>query len=147
MEVLHIERLFCYRRCLFSTLELDARYKWQVMAQNTHRNVFPFRSVFQHTERLFCYRRRSLCDLELHERSDWELRPQTRIGRSLIQHCMRMLQARTYIPFLVLNHACMITKLTYLMTAGYTTNDGFTTKDASFSRKKLASYTTRCSVF
>ena len=41
----------------------------------------------------------------------------------------------------------LTTKLTYLMTAYHTQNDGFTTSDASFLRTKLASYTTRCSVF
>ena len=38
--VLHIERLLYHMRCLFSMLEVDARYDWQVMAPNTHHNAF-----------------------------------------------------------------------------------------------------------
>ena len=38
---------------------------------------------------------------------------------------------------------CITTKLMYLMTAYYTSNDGFIV----IHRAKLASYTTRCSVF
>ena len=39
MNVLHIEQLLYYCRCLFSVLELDARYKWQVMTPNTHHSL------------------------------------------------------------------------------------------------------------
>ena len=41
MNILQIEWLLYYWRWLFSVLELDARYDWQVMAPNTHRSVFP----------------------------------------------------------------------------------------------------------
>ena len=51
----------------------------------------------QHIERLLCYWRHSLCGLELNERLTGELWPQTRIGHSVIQHCVGILQAHTYI--------------------------------------------------
>ena len=39
-SVLQIKRLPYYWRCLFSGLELDARYEWQVMPPNTHHSLF-----------------------------------------------------------------------------------------------------------
>ena len=41
MNVLHIKWLLYYRKCVFSVLELDARYDWRVMAPNTHHSLFP----------------------------------------------------------------------------------------------------------
>ena len=41
MDVLHIEWLRYYQRCLFSVLELDARYEWLITSPNTHRSLFP----------------------------------------------------------------------------------------------------------
>ena len=41
----------------------------------------------------------------------------------------------------------LTTKLTYLMTAYYTSSDGFTAYDESFFKTKLASYTTHCRLF
>ena len=40
-DVLHIQWLLYYRRCLFSVLELDARYQWRGTLPNTHRSLFP----------------------------------------------------------------------------------------------------------
>ena len=39
-EHLHIESLLYYLRCLFSMLELDLRYDWQVTPPNMHCSVF-----------------------------------------------------------------------------------------------------------
>ena len=44
-DVLYIERLLCYRRCLFSVLELHVKYYFRVMAPNTHRSLFPIRHL------------------------------------------------------------------------------------------------------
>ena len=49
----------------------------------------------QQIERLLYYWRYSLCCLELDEESTW--RAMAPVSRSLIQHCARILQARTYI--------------------------------------------------
>ena len=46
MDVLHIEWLLYYWKCLFSVLELDARYNWQVMAPNMHHNPFAISHLY-----------------------------------------------------------------------------------------------------
>ena len=85
MRTLYISKdcMLCYRRCLFSVLELDARYKWQVMPPNLHCSVFlishlckctwNFRSYVdvQLIEWLRYYQRNYLRGLESHERFDW----------------------------------------------------------------------------
>ena len=40
IDVVHIEWLVYCWRCLFSALELDARYEWRLMAPNTHCSLF-----------------------------------------------------------------------------------------------------------
>ena len=86
MDNLHIDWLLCYQRYLFSVLELDVRYIWQVMAPNVHCSVFPISNLCVLTcitcelqtlyersaiEQLLYYWRHSLRGLELHERSVW----------------------------------------------------------------------------
>ena len=44
-DVLYIEWLLYYRRCLFSVLKLDVRYKWRVMSPNMHCSHFPISRV------------------------------------------------------------------------------------------------------
>ena len=58
----------------------------------------------------------------------------TRISCSLIQHCVYCNPLRTS---LFATQLRLTTKLTYLMTAYYTPNDGFTAKDASFYKNKV----------
>ena len=41
MDILLVERLLYYRRCLFSGSELHARYDWWVMAPSAHRSLSP----------------------------------------------------------------------------------------------------------
>ena len=41
IDVLHVESLLYYHRCLFSVLELDSKYKGRVTLPNTHRSLFP----------------------------------------------------------------------------------------------------------
>ena len=59
-----------------------------------------------------------------------ELRPQTGIGGSLIQHCVCIPQASTYIAiWYTTTHN---NKTTYIMTAYYTTNDSFAANNPLF---------------
>ena len=41
MDILHIEQLFYYQRCVLPGLELHARYDWWVMAPNMDCSLFP----------------------------------------------------------------------------------------------------------
>ena len=41
MDVPHIKWLLYYRRYLFSVLDLDVRYNWQVLAPKMHHSLFP----------------------------------------------------------------------------------------------------------
>ena len=148
-DVLHIGRLFYYRRCLFSVLELDERYKWRVISPNTHPILFPISHLCALTrttwkvlviyersawsiKRLLHYCRHSWCSLDLLERSDWRATaPDTYRSSSDTTLC-----AYTSSPYM---HASPIgaqlrmpTKLTYLMTAYYTPYDAFTANAASF---------------
>ena len=66
-----------------------------------------------------------------------ELRYQTLIGHSLVQLCVCMVQARTYITIFGVQIS-MTTKLTYLMTAYYASSDSFTANDALFYKNKFA---------
>ena len=59
MDILHIEWLLYYRRCLLSVLELDAKYDWWVMASKriAVRSYKPFVHIYlqaklEHIERL-----------------------------------------------------------------------------------------------
>ena len=90
VDVLHVEWLLYYWRCLFSVLELDVRYEWWFMPPNTYCQSFSNRLFvciqlyLRHiTWRLqvtcghSAHRTTAilldtfLCGLELHERSDW----------------------------------------------------------------------------
>ena len=75
--------------------------------------------------------------LELHERSDWRALAPDTIGHSLIQHCVCILQAIHTSLFCMQLHTT--TKLTYLMTAYYMPNDGFTANNALFYDNKVGS--------
>ena len=66
-----------------------------------------------------------------------ELLPETCIGHSLIQHCVRILRAHTFITIWFATTVRLATKLTYLMTAYYTPNDGLTANDALFHNNKV----------
>ena len=83
-DVLHILPLLYYRRCLFSVLELDVRYKWSLMPSKMYRSLFLVShfSVYsilrhvtlklmsyvdvQHIERLLYYQRYYLWCLDLY---------------------------------------------------------------------------------
>ena len=66
-----------------------------------------------------------------------ELQSETRIGRSLIRHCVRCKYVHTSLFGMQL---CLTAKLTYLMTAFmlYALNGGFTANHALFYNKKVA---------
>ena len=120
MDNLLIEWKLYYQRCLFSGLELHARYDWQDMIGKlwlqTHIPVFPIHVhhlciltcitwTIQVVQTLYisnncstCTFLTSLCGLKLHERFNWKaMAPDTHHSHSLIQHCVCMLQALTYI--------------------------------------------------
>ena len=48
-DVLNIEWLLYTQRCLFSVLELDARYEWRGTTPNTHRSLFPISHFCVHS--------------------------------------------------------------------------------------------------
>ena len=81
-------------------------------------------------EWLLYYQRHSVCGLELHE----ELHPQTSIGCSLIQHCVHILQAISYIAIWC---GTMHDNTTHVAYDYYTPNDGFTANDALFYKNKV----------
>ena len=47
MDVVLIEQLIYYQKCLFSGLELHAIYNWRVMAPNTHCSHFLMHHLLQ----------------------------------------------------------------------------------------------------
>ena len=49
LDVLHIQLMLYYRRCIFSVLELDSRYNWRVTLQNTHCNLFPIGHFYEYS--------------------------------------------------------------------------------------------------
>ena len=113
MDVLHIEWLLYYWRCLFSVLQLKVRYEWWVMVPKMHCSPFLIShlcALTRITWKLWvvygcCAYQMTTILLETFNvwfRVAWEILlesygPQTRIGRSLIQNCVLILQAHTYI--------------------------------------------------
>ena len=113
IRMFYISNDYSDQRCLFSGSELHARYNWQVMASNTHGSLFPIRHfVCTYTHNLkttgciwtFCISndcstiRDILCVIYSYMRDlTGELWPQTHIDCSLIQHCVCLLQAVSYI--------------------------------------------------
>ena len=71
---------------------------------------------------------------------------ETRISRSLMRHCLRILEARMYMYIANCYATMSDNKLMYLMTAYYTPNDSFTANDALFYKNKLGQlhYTLWC---
>ena len=67
-----------------------------------------------------------------------ELQPETSIVRSLIRHCMRVLQARIYIAIWYATTLDDKTHVPYdCIITYYTPYDGFTANDASFYKNKI----------
>ena len=106
-KVLHIEWQLYYWRCLFSVLELDARYKWWVTHPNMQHSLFQMSNfciysvLRQLVWKLHVTRGRSAyrtTALLLETFSEWfqscnrdltrELQRETHIGHSLIWHCV-----------------------------------------------------------
>ena len=81
----------------------------------------------QHIEWLFYCWRYSLCGLELQERSNWRAK-----GPDILWYKIGCLYCKPVHTSLFGGQLRMTTKLTYLMAAYYTRNDGFTTNAASF---------------
>ena len=151
MDVLHSAWLLCYKRCLFSVLELhvDTRYDWWVMAPSTHHSLFPMSNLYVLT--LVTWK---LQVIQGHSaywttallsetflvcfRVAWEIWPESYSPRhaSVVRWyniCVRILQARTSIATCVfVAQLRMTTKPMYDMTAYHTPNDGFTANKVSF---------------
>ena len=86
------------------------------------------------------YQRHSRWSLELHESSNWRATaPDTHRSLSDTKLCAYKLQART--SLYIWCETRMTAKLTYLMTAYYTPNDGFTANDASFYNNNIGRLT------
>ena len=153
MDVLHVKWLLYYRRCLFSVLWLYVWYNWQVMAPNTHHSLF----MISHLYVLICvtwklqiiYRHSAYqTTAVLSEtffvwiRAEWE----SRLESCGPRHASVVLWYNIVCIYCKPVYTCtsligvqlhMTTKLTYLMTAYYTLNNGFTANDASFYKNKV----------
>ena len=89
-------------------------------------------------ELLLYYRRHSLYDLELHERSNWRaITPE--MHQSFLDTTLSCVYCKPVHTSPPVFHAQlhMTTKLTYLITAYYTLNDGFTANEVSFYDNKV----------
>ena len=149
-------------------LELDLRYNRWVMASNTHCSLFSISLLCiltcitwklqvihvhmdaLHIERLLYYRKYSLCALELHERSYWRAKAPD-MHRSFSDTALHVYTANLYIHvhvhhYLVHNSAWQQNSHTLWL---HTTHQMMASQPTAyhFIRAKLASYTTRCSIF
>ena len=161
---LPIKQLLYNWRCLFSQPEQYARYDWQDMAPNTHHSPFPIRHfvrTYTHvTWKLqvlygyFAYRTNGLLS-ETFRVWLWscmrdptgELWPQTCIGRSLIQHCVCILQAHTCIVIWCATTRDNKTHVVYDCTPNVHQMMALLPMILHFIRTKFASYTIHRSVF
>ena len=151
MDILHILQLLYYGRCPSSVLELDTSYDWQVMAPNTHHSLFlinPLCILTRTTWKLQvvlqtfyilndCY---TIRDILVWYRVGWEIQLESYGPR----HASVILWYNSVCVYCKPIHASlfgaqlhMTTKLTYLMTAYYAPNDGFTANDTSFCENKV----------
>ena len=136
MDVLHMEWLLYYCRCLFSVLELDSRYNWQVMAPNTPCNLF----LMSHLFVLTCITwklqviygcsgdRMTAVQLEtffVRFRVAWEIWLESYGPRHASVMCM-CVYCKPVHTSLYGAQVHITTKLTYLMNAHYMPNDSFT---------------------
>ena len=119
MDVQHVEWVLYDWRSLFSVLELDVRYRWQVMAPNMHRSGFSISNLCMVTcitwkLQVICgrpaYRMTALL-LEtflVHFRVAWEIRLEIYVPRNAchfsIQHYMWAYTASPYIHV----HRCLV---------------------------------------
>ena len=146
IDVLHIEWLLHYWRCLFSVLELDVRYDWWVMAPNMYHShlcilahitwklqviygcsTYRMTALLSNTF-LVCLRVAWEFLLESYGSKHWSVFPWYSIVYIYCKPVCRSLfgvQLR------------MTTKLTYLMTIYYTPNNGFTANNVSFYKSKV----------
>ena len=148
VDVLHIEWLLYYWRCLFCVLELDASYKWQVTHPDTHHSLFPISyfciySVLRHITwklQVICGHSAYLTTPILLEtffvwfRVALEIQLESYGPRrvSVVLWYDILCAYIAYYTSLFGIRLRLTTKLTYLMTAYYAPNGGFTTNDASF---------------
>ena len=156
MDIVHIKRLLYYRRYSFSLLELDARYKWWVMAPNTPCSLFPishlcvhyaqmaYTHIFKTTGRIwmFCIWTTAILSESflVWFRVAWNIRLESydpkhasvALWYNIV--CVYCKPVHTSLFGVQLN---MTTKLMYLLTAYYTPNNSFTANDASFNKNQF----------
>ena len=98
VDVLHIKKwLFYYQRCLFSVLELDARYESWVIPSNMHCSLFLISHFCIYSVlRDITWKLQVICGCSAYWTTardpSRELWPETYICRSLRQHCVHILQ-------------------------------------------------------
>ena len=124
VDILHIERLLYSQTCLFSVLELDARYDLRVMAPNTHlTSVCPisrcaylnaYMHISTHKRLYIAWELQVIWTLSVSNDcstigdTPWvvkssmrdptgRLRPRTCIGHSLIQTCLLIYTPSPYV--------------------------------------------------
>ena len=160
MEVLHVQWLHYYWRCLFSVLNQDMRYHWRVLTPWTRCSLFRIShlSVLTHItwklagciwtsanqmtaiswENIACVVYRSMS-------STWRAKATDTHQSFAIHHCVRRLQAHcTQLYGAPLRHD---NKLRYLISAYYTQTTALLPTTFIIITTNLASYTALCSVF
>ena len=150
MDVLHIERLLYYRRCLFLVLELD-------VSQSLISHLWVLRYMYitwklQVVQGHSAYQKTPLLSetFLVWFRVAWEIWLESYVPRlaSVIpsQHCVQILQTCTYIAIWCTTIYDNKTHVTFDCIL-HTKQWGLLTTMRRFIRKKLASYTTCWSVF
>ena len=114
-DILHIEWLLYYRKCLFSVLELDARYEWRVTPPNTHRSLF----LISH----FCVYS--------------VLRHGPRHASVVLWYDIVCVYCKLVHTSLFGTQLRLTTKLMHLMTVYCTPNNGFTANGAFFYKNEV----------
>ena len=146
MGVLHSAWLLCYRRCLFSVLELDVRYDWWVMAPSTHYSLFSISNLCVLTRITWklqviyghsTYWMTTLLSETFHVcvRVAWEIGLEsysTRHASVVLWYNIVCVYCKPVHSSLFVAQLRMTTKPMYLMTAYYIPNDGFTANNVSF---------------
>ena len=162
VDVLHSAWLLCYQRCIFSMLELDVRYDWQVMVPSTHRSLFliinlcvltyitwKLQVIYGHSAYWMTTLLSDtfvLCIKRCMSDQTGELWHQTRISRALIQHCgiyCKPIHSSLFVAQLQMTQQNQCTL--WLHTTHHTT--ALLPATYHFIRALLTSYTTHCSVF
>ena len=151
MGVVHIEQLFNYQRCQFSMLELNARYDWQVEAPNTHHSLFPISLLCVLT--CLTWKLQDMYGHSAHRMTaklldaflvwfrvawaNWLESYSPGHTSVILQYNIACMYYKFVHTLLFGMQLSMATKFTYLMTAYYSPNNGFTANNASRCKSKV----------